>query len=110
VRKHGVTMQAEAVARGEHTLCMIVEAAHEPLVRNYMAPFAMAGSVDVYPTCAGVVSRGGCDAALPPTDTFSTTCSRKATNSSLVWRAAVLPCTFPVLVSSAAYRESVPCR
>jgi DMSO/TMAO reductase YedYZ molybdopterin-dependent catalytic subunit len=49
---------------------MIVEAAHETLVRDYMAPFAMAGSLDVYPasTCAGVVSRGGCDANLPPTD------------------------------------------
>jgi hypothetical protein len=30
----------------------------------------MAGSLDVYPasTCAGVVSRGGCEAALPPMD------------------------------------------
>jgi DMSO/TMAO reductase YedYZ molybdopterin-dependent catalytic subunit len=63
-------MQAEAVVRGEHTVYMIVEADHETLVRNYMAPFAMAGSLDIYPasTCAGVVSRGGCDAALPPID------------------------------------------
>src|SRR4051794_20606113 len=67
VHKHGVTMQAEAVVRGEHTLYMIVEAAHEGLVRTYMAPFAMAGSLDVYPasTCAGVVSRGGCGVAVP---------------------------------------------
>jgi len=36
-----------------------------------------------------------------------TTSSRKATKSQLVWRAAVFPCTRPVLVSSAAYRESV---
>jgi len=71
-RKHGLTVHGEAVARGEHTLYMIVEAAHETLVRNYMAPFAMAGSLDVYlaSTCAGVVSRGGCDANLPPTDTL----------------------------------------
>ncbi|MFL6352348.1 MAG: sulfite oxidase [Bryobacteraceae bacterium] len=70
VRKHGITVQAEAVVRGEHTLYMIVEAADENLVRNYMAPFAMAGSLDVYPasTCAGVVSRGGCDATLAPAD------------------------------------------
>lgn len=70
VRKHGVTLQAEAVVRGEHTLYMIVEAADETLVRNYMAPFAMAGSLDVYPasTCAGVVSRGGCGVAVPPKD------------------------------------------
>jgi DMSO/TMAO reductase YedYZ molybdopterin-dependent catalytic subunit len=67
VRKHGVTVHAEAVVRGEHTLYMIVEASDETSVRTYMAPFAMAGSLDVYPasTCAGVVSRGGCDAALP---------------------------------------------
>lgn len=70
VRKHGITMQGEAVVRGEHTLYMIVEAADETFVRNYMAPFAMAGSLDVYPasTCAGVVSSGGCEAVLPPAD------------------------------------------
>jgi hypothetical protein len=70
VRKHGITVQGEAVVRGEHTLYMIVEAAHENLVRNYMAPFARAGSLDVYPasTCAGVVSRGGCAAAFSPSD------------------------------------------
>ena len=64
VRKHGLTIQAEAVVDGEHTLYMIVEAREEGLVREYMAPFAMAGSLDVYPasTCAGVVSRGGCGA------------------------------------------------
>lgn len=77
VRKHGVTMQAEAVVSGEHTLYMIVEASDETSVRSYMAPFAMAGSLDVYPasTCAGVVSRGGCaspmlepDARVPAVD------------------------------------------
>lgn len=63
-------MQAEAVVDGEHTLYMIVEAASETSVRSYMEPFALAGSVDVYPasTCAGVVSRGGCQAVLPPGD------------------------------------------
>jgi DMSO/TMAO reductase YedYZ molybdopterin-dependent catalytic subunit len=67
-RKHGLTVHSEAVARGEHTVYMIVEAAHQSLVRNYLAPFAMAGSLEIYPasTCAGVVSRGGCDANLPP--------------------------------------------
>ena len=71
LRKHGLSMKGEAVARGEHTLYMIVEAGHEALVRDYMAPFDMAGSVDVYPasTCAGVASRGGCDAHLVPSDT-----------------------------------------
>ncbi len=67
VRKHGITVQGEAVVRGEHTMYMIVEAEGETSVRNYMTPFAMAGTLDVYPasTCAGVVSRGGCGADLP---------------------------------------------
>lgn len=71
LRKHGLSIKGEAVARGEHTLYMIVEASREDLVRDYMAPFDMAGSVDVYPasTCAGVASRGGCDAHLEPSDT-----------------------------------------
>jgi hypothetical protein len=42
---------------------------------------------------------------------WSTTMSaRKATNSAEVCRAAVLPSTSPVLVLSAAYRDSVPWR
>ena len=39
-----------------------------------------------------------------------TTSCKKATNSRLVWRAAVLPWTRPVAVLSAAYKESVPWR
>lgn len=39
-----------------------------------------------------------------------TTSMRKLTRSRLVWRAAVLPCSRPLAVSSAAYRERVPCR
>jgi|SRR5437667_7112744 len=55
VRKHGVKIQGEAVVRGEHTLYMIVESSDEAQVREFMQPFAMAGSLDVYPaaTCAG---------------------------------------------------------
>ena len=70
VSKHGVTIQAEAIVSGEHTLYMIVDADGEGRVREFMAPFAMAGSLDVYPasTCAGVVSRGGCGAAAPELD------------------------------------------
>ena len=64
VRKLGVRVQAEAIVRGEHTLYMIVESDNEARVRAFMQPFAMAGTVDVYPaaTCAGVVSSGGCGA------------------------------------------------
>src|SRR5713226_6639236 len=64
VREHGVEIRGEAVVQGEHTLYMIVESGDEALVREFMQPFAMAGSVDVYPasTCARVVASGGCAA------------------------------------------------
>jgi DMSO/TMAO reductase YedYZ molybdopterin-dependent catalytic subunit len=70
VRKHGVRIQGEAIVRGEHTMYMIVESNDEAQVREFMRPFAMAGTVDVYPaaTCAGVVSNGGCGAAGPDLD------------------------------------------
>src|SRR6266516_5248733 len=57
VAGHGVDIRGEAVVQGEHTLYLIVEAADEGCVRGFMEPFAMAGSVDVYPasTCARVV-------------------------------------------------------
>jgi DMSO/TMAO reductase YedYZ molybdopterin-dependent catalytic subunit len=67
VRQQGVEIKGEAVVQGEHTLYMIVEASDENLVRQFMQPFAMAGSVDVYPasTCAGVVASGGCATPMP---------------------------------------------
>src|ERR1700730_3475527 len=70
VHKHGVNIQGEAVVRGEHTLYMIVESSDEAQVREFMQPFATAGSLDVYPaaTCAGVVASGGCAAAMPAAD------------------------------------------
>src|SRR5262245_23128893 len=70
VRKHGIGIRGEAIVRGEHMLYLIVEAIDEARVREFMQPFAMAGTVDVYPagTCAGVVSSGGCGAARPDID------------------------------------------
>lgn len=67
VRKHGISIQGEAVVSGEHTLYMIVESSSEALVREFMQPFAMAGSLEVYPaaTCARVVASGGCAAGMP---------------------------------------------
>ncbi len=67
VRRHGVTIQSEAVAQGEHTLYMIVESSDEDHVRGFMSPFTEAGSVDVYPasTCVRVVASGGCAASMP---------------------------------------------
>jgi DMSO/TMAO reductase YedYZ molybdopterin-dependent catalytic subunit len=69
VRRHGVTVQGEAIVQGEHTLYLIVEADHEASIREFMAPFSMAGSLDVYPasTCARVVAGGGCGSAVPAT-------------------------------------------
>src|SRR5262249_62361149 len=67
VRQQGVEIKGEAVVRGEHTLYMIVESSDEKLVQDFLEPFAMAGTVEVYPasTCAGVVAAGGCAATMP---------------------------------------------
>ena len=70
VRQHGVQIQGEAIVQGEHTLYLIVEAGDEGSLREFMQPFQMAGSLDIYPasTCARVVASGGCGAALPVSD------------------------------------------
>ena len=49
VRQHGVEIHGEAVVQGEHTLYLIVEAGEERQLREFMLPFAMAGSLDIYP-------------------------------------------------------------
>jgi DMSO/TMAO reductase YedYZ molybdopterin-dependent catalytic subunit len=66
VRQHGIEIKGEAVVRGEHTLFLIVESGDEAAIESFMAPFGMAGSVEIYPasTCAGVVAGGGCDAVM----------------------------------------------
>lgn len=60
--RYGVTLQGEAVANGRHTLYLILQAPTEEKVREFMAPFAQAGSVDVYPAspCEEVVARAAC--------------------------------------------------
>ena len=70
VRRHGVTIQGEAVVQGEHKLYMIVESSDADRVRAFMAPFARAGTVDVYPasTCVRVVASGGCAASAALVD------------------------------------------
>src|SRR5438445_4004814 len=67
VTRHGVEIRGEAVVQGEHTLYLIVEAEDEGHLREFMKPFQMVGSLDIYPasTCARVVASGGCGAALP---------------------------------------------
>ena len=70
VRQQGITIQGEAVVRGEHTLYMIVESDDEDRVRGFMEPFAAAGTVEIYPasTCARVVASGGCATPMPVVD------------------------------------------
>lgn len=60
--KHGVHIHGEAVESGQHHLVLIVDAAQESTVREYLAPFAQAGSVDVHPasSCEQVVAQGHC--------------------------------------------------
>lgn len=108
VRKHGVTIQGEAVVRGEHTLYMIVESSDEAQVREFMQPFATAGSLDVYPaaTCAGVVASGGCAAAMPAVDAAVPTldpeeaCQQAIDGGLVVHRAHPLNCetSIPALI------------
>ncbi len=108
VRKHGIEIQGEAIVRGEHTLYMIVESSDETRVREFMAPFATAGKVDVYPaaTCAGVVSNGGCGAAnrvldrtIPALDPEEA-CQKAIDDGLVVHRAHPLNCetSLPALV------------
>jgi hypothetical protein len=61
-KKNGVHIHGEAVAKGGHQLFLILDAEDEAVVKQFLAPFAMAGSVDVIPAsaCEEVVAAGGC--------------------------------------------------
>ena len=67
VRKFGLQIQGEAVVQGEHTMYLIVEAVDEHRLREFLRPFQMAGSLDIYPasTCVRAVASGGCAAPMP---------------------------------------------
>src|SRR6267143_2027823 len=69
-KRQGIEVKGEAVVQGEHTLYLILEAGEEDGVRRFLEPFALAGSVEVYPasTCARVVASGGCAAVRPAVD------------------------------------------
>ena len=58
----GVTVHSDAVIDGQHTFYLILEAADEGKVKEFMAPFYQAGSVDIWPasSCERVVERGKC--------------------------------------------------
>jgi DMSO/TMAO reductase YedYZ molybdopterin-dependent catalytic subunit len=68
VRKFGLQIQ------GEHTMYLIVDAVDETRLREFMQPFQMAGSLDVYPasTCVRAVASGGCAAPMPAGATVPT--------------------------------------
>jgi DMSO/TMAO reductase YedYZ molybdopterin-dependent catalytic subunit len=107
VRRHGVEIRGEAVVQGEHTLYIIAEADDEGLVREFMKPFQMAGSLDIYPasTCARVVASGGCGSALPVSELVGALDPEEACQSAIeaglvVHRAHPLNCetSIPALI------------
>ena len=61
-QKYGVTVQGEAVVNGLHTFYLILEAGSEGKVKEFMAPFYQAGSVEIWPasSCEQVVERAKC--------------------------------------------------
>jgi hypothetical protein len=58
----GVNIHSDAVVDGQHTFYLIVDAADEAKVKDYMTPFSQAGSVEIWPasSCEQVVDRGEC--------------------------------------------------
>jgi len=61
-KAHGITIHGEAVLDGQHTLFVIAQADDQTKVDEFMKPFGMAGTVEVWPasSCAAVVERRGC--------------------------------------------------
>ncbi len=107
VRQHGVEIQSEAIVEGEHALYMIVESSDQGRVAEFVKPFAMLGSVDVYPasTCVRVVASGGCGFAMPMTDSVAAldpeeACQRAIDAGLVVHRAHPLNCetSVPALI------------
>jgi DMSO/TMAO reductase YedYZ molybdopterin-dependent catalytic subunit len=103
VRRHGVEILGEAVVQGEHTMFLIAEATDEARLREFLQPFQMAGSLDVYPasTCARVVASGGCGAPLPISDIVPAldpeeVCQDAIDAGLLVHRAHPLNCETPL--------------
>lgn len=58
----GVSVRGEAVIDGKHTFYLILEAEGDDKIKEFMAPFAQMGTVDIWPanTCEQVVDRGEC--------------------------------------------------
>jgi hypothetical protein len=64
-QQHAVTIHGEAVLDGQHTLYLIAEADDQARLEAFLQPFAMAGTVEIWPAshCAAIVERGGCETA-----------------------------------------------
>lgn len=60
--KFGIKVHGDAVVDGQHTFYLILDAAGEDKVQEFMSPFAQMGSVEIWPAnaCETVVSRGRC--------------------------------------------------
>jgi hypothetical protein len=60
--RFGITVRGDAVINGQHTFYLILDAVDEGKVREFMAPFAQAGPVEIMPasSCELVVERGRC--------------------------------------------------
>jgi DMSO/TMAO reductase YedYZ molybdopterin-dependent catalytic subunit len=103
VRLHGVEIHGEAVVQGEHTLYLIVEARDESGLREFMRPFQMAGTLEIYPasTCAPVVASGGCTGTMPLSEFVSVldpveACQQAIDAGLVVHRAHPLNCETPI--------------
>jgi hypothetical protein len=60
--KQGISIHGEAVIEGQHTLYLIAEAPDRAALEGFLAPFAMAGAVEVLEAnpCSAVVDRASC--------------------------------------------------
>ncbi len=58
----GITVHGDAVVDGEHIFYLLLEAQDKEKITQFMAPFAQAGTVEIWPTssCEQVVDRGKC--------------------------------------------------
>lgn len=58
----GVDVKADVVLDGQHTFTLILEADSEDKIKDFMAPFYQAGSVEISPasSCEQVVDRAQC--------------------------------------------------
>ena len=60
--KSGIKIRGDAVLNGQHTFYLTLEAADTDKVQEFISPFALMGSVEIWPanTCEVVVDRGHC--------------------------------------------------